>query len=259
MQLKTIDEFINESKEANIHILLNALNPKLDLMVQHYIAAFKEEHQKAPTPYDIECYRLEAHIDMIDAFGRYVKPMDTISVTNVQVGTNNSIVVNMVIIRDGEKHFMETEMIYAGGRNIQRLHYRYIVKTTLKKITGGIQATEEKEKLKKMTKNQKIQWDIIRTTNNYDKQIADIKEKMTFSRDQKLDKMQVVRYTWDTVPANAPSKKRTPNRAEWEKEREDYLQGLIDSFDRQYGHQKLEYLQKEKEKSLKKLHSKLVQ
>ena len=88
-------------------------------------------------------------IDFLKAFSNYCNSTDVVEITGK---TENAKGFNVVanVVRNGETYRIETDLIIAGGA-VQRLHYRYIVKTDLPKESTNVVA----DKMKKVTKFEK--------------------------------------------------------------------------------------------------------
>jgi hypothetical protein len=70
--------------------------------------------------------------DLIKSVGNYIQPTD--EYTNLNVECRKEFVIGCEIIRDNKKYYFGTELIQAGGYNIQCLHYRYIAHTDLPRL-----------------------------------------------------------------------------------------------------------------------------
>jgi len=111
------------------------------------------------TELDAEYAALHCIIDLTKALGKFIKKEDELveSTMSVQKGL---IEGQITIKRNGQEHYINTRSIYASG-DIQRLHIRYLVDSSLPRITGKTpaQITLEAEK-RKMSKLEKIQENI---------------------------------------------------------------------------------------------------
>lgn len=139
------------------------------------------EKGKPLTKFEISLMELYAKIDLIKAIGNYIKSSDTIQ--DVYLNTDKGVVVlNCTIDRESKKYPFKTELIYAGGYNIQRLHYRYLVKTDLPKLATNNEYVKLNEEAKKLTKIEKsIQF--IKSENR----IIEFNKQRIFESEQKTD------------------------------------------------------------------------
>lgn len=156
-RFKTYGQFINESKENNIvNVILDALEPTIVEMIAATEKWFVEKFKQEFSDFDREMVRLNLIFDMVKSVETYTQPTDSLLSLNVSKSAKGNIEISAQIQRDGVTYNFNTEAIYAGGHNIQRLHYRYIVKTNIPK-TGASQLSKEySDKIKKMTKAEKL-------------------------------------------------------------------------------------------------------
>jgi|TARA_R110002153_G_scaffold6210_13_gene28551 hypothetical protein len=111
------------------------------------------------TELDAEYAALYCIIDLTKALGKFIRKEDEL-VESTMLVKKGLIEGQITIKRNGEEHYINTRSIYASG-DIQRLHIRYLVDSSLPRITGKTpaQITLEAEK-RKMSKLEKIQEDI---------------------------------------------------------------------------------------------------
>ena len=142
-KFKTYGQFINESKQDNIvNVILDSLEPTIVEMLaateKWFVETFKEEFTK----YDREYARINLTYDMVKSIEMYTLPTDQLLSMNVRKSAKGNIEISSQIQRGENTYSFQTEAIYAGGHNIQRLHYRYIVKTSIPK-TGASEIAKE--------------------------------------------------------------------------------------------------------------------
>lgn len=167
-----------------VDTLLDELRPVIDSMVDSSISALQEKDPDyRATKFDREYIELEIIYDMLSALERYTKPTDTLISAKASGSSSGSMTINIVLERDGVQESLRTEVIFAGGYNIQRLHYRYLVKTSLPKNNATPEADEVKAKLKGMSKAQKYQAEIAQ----FEKRIEAAEEKIAIANSMKSD------------------------------------------------------------------------
>ena len=166
--IKLFEQFISESNQTNIvNVILDSLEPTIVEMVAATETWFIKTFEREFTKYDREFARINLTFDMIKAVENYTQPTDSLLSINVSKSNKGNIEINAQIQRDGITYPFSTEAIYAGGHNIQRLHYRYITKTSIPK-TGETRITKEyTDRIKKMSKAEKLNNEI----KNYEKRI----------------------------------------------------------------------------------------
>lgn len=160
-KFKTYGQFVNESNQNNIvNVILDSLEPTIVEMVaateKWFIETFKQEFTK----YDREIARLNLIFDMVKSIEAYTNPTDSLISLNVRKSAKGNIEIDSQIQREGTTYSFITEAIYAGGHNIQRLHYRYIIKTNIPKTGASEISKEYSEKIKKMSKFEKLKSEI---------------------------------------------------------------------------------------------------
>jgi hypothetical protein len=124
--------------------------------------------------FEAEMIRLNLIFDMLKSFEKYTEPTDKL-VTIQATSGRKGIEITATIERGGIEYPYYTEAISAGGYNIQSFHYRYLTKTALPSAkTKGTLANEYAERIKKMNKAEKLNFDI----KNIERDIEKIDAKM---------------------------------------------------------------------------------
>jgi hypothetical protein len=163
-------------KEATNSRLIDTILEELDEMVYDLVERTAQRHEKQTgtpfTEYDREYTRLLVTVDLIKSIEKYTLPTDELIEITTSGVRSGSVTIDAVIERDGVQYPLSTEVIYAGGYNIQRLHYRYITKTTLPKTGSTTETQKYTERLKKLSKLEKLNSELnqyqIRYQNNLD-------------------------------------------------------------------------------------------
>ena len=182
--IKLFEQFVNESAESQFsHAVLTALEPTILEMVERIKAQIIEMYAKKDIKYEIneweaESIRISLIVDMLKSFEKYTEPSDKLISIQPRSGSKG-IEIYAKIEREGQEYDYYTEAIGAGGYNIQSFHFRYLTKTKLPnaKIKGTL-ANEYAEKLKKMTKAEKLNNEIKyleRDIEKIDAKFAEIK------------------------------------------------------------------------------------
>lgn len=164
-----------DTKHPVINQILIGLEPLIDERTAKFIESYelsREKNNKAyevqqtlyngKVPYNIKpYYQLIGEVtqnmiksyerglvmDFVKALIRYIKTTDTL--ITFEVNRKNPITLFGVIEREGKRYFFETDIIPAGGYNIQRFHYRYITKTELPSMEAvALRWTNSLEKLR---------------------------------------------------------------------------------------------------------------
>ena len=144
-------------------ILLQLEKPINDLTAQ-IIESEKQAYLKKMgkelniTPWMEKMIRLSLVIDLMKALQNYILSTDELVGFN-WYGGPKGIEISAGIEREGVRYLFVTEAITAGGYNIQRFHYRYIVKSKMPRVNGGL-ATEYQNQYKKLSKIEKLEKEI---------------------------------------------------------------------------------------------------
>ncbi|NCB03365.1 MAG: NUDIX hydrolase, partial [Spirochaetia bacterium] len=109
--------------------------------------------------YEKEILRLSLLQDMFNSIGKYIEDTDELIDFKVNQSLKGNFTIQMSIKRDGQPRYLETDVIYAGGYNIQKLHLRYITNTDLVPKSTPL-TSKYKEKSDKLTKLQRLEKDV---------------------------------------------------------------------------------------------------
>lgn len=261
-KFKTYGQFINESNQNNIvNVILDSLEPTIVEMVATTETWFIKTFSQEFTKYDREMARLNLIFDMVKAVENYTQPTDSLLSLNVSKSAKGNIEISAQIQRDGLTYSFNTEAIYAGGHNIQRLHYRYIVKTNIPKTGASEISKEYSEKIKKMSKLEKLNNEINSYKVRIKKANTDVEINSKLSNEQIIQTLKD-KNDWYEWPSWSEIVKR--NAAEnYNNDEAYYNQQMKDSIDRNIESWKnINITWKEKsivdyQKTIKKLQSKL--
>jgi hypothetical protein len=235
-KLKSFDQFLNESKQTNIiNVILDALEPTIVEMVATTEAWFIKTFNQEFTKYDRESARLNLIFDMVKAVETYTQPTDSLLSLNVSKSAKGNIEITAQIQRGQEVYNFMTEAIYAGGYNIQRLHYRYIVKTNIPKTGASVITKEYSEKIKKMSKAEKLNNDI----KSYEARILRMQQEI--ESNSKLNDEQIVQTlkdkndwyewpTWSEIVSRDAAKNYDNDEAYYNQQMKDSIAKKIESW-----------------------------
>ena len=225
-------------KEGNIvNVILDKLEPTVIEMVNETEAWYEEKFKKPFTDFDREMARLNLTFDMVKAIEKYTDPSDSLLSIRVNTSVKNNIEITAQIERDGVTYNFSTEAIYAGGHNIQRLHYRYITRTNIPKTGASTISKEFSEKIKRMSRIEKLNKDIEQYKARVAKAQADI---ITNSRLTDAEIIQVLKDknnwyewpTWSEIVKRGAAGNYNNDEAYYNQEMEDSIAGNIESWKR---------------------------
>lgn len=178
-KIKLFEEFVTESVSNNIiNQVLEALEDDIFNLLLKYESAYIRTFEREMSDYDKELARLEIILDMVRAIEKYTMPTDSLITINSSTSAKGNLEIFAQIQRGSEVYSFNTEVIYAGGHNIQRLHYRYITKTNIPKTDNNRIAAEYADKIKKLSKLEKINNEILQ----YQARIKKAEETLQINR-----------------------------------------------------------------------------
>lgn len=157
------------SKNQVVNAVLTQLNDRIEQMVARIVEfqnkKIAEQNGRLLSQYAIDSIRISLVYDLVKSIEKYTMVTDSLkSIQNAYVG--GSIQIYAYIMRDGNEYSFETNVIEAGGYNVQCFHYRYITKTNLPK-TGNSELTDSiKNEIKRLSKIERIEAE-IKTLQNY--------------------------------------------------------------------------------------------
>ena len=183
--------------------VLTILEPRVTKLMNDYQAEYELKYKKSPSKFDLECTEMYLVFDIIKSFGNYTKSDDKIVEIKSSTSIKGNLEINGVIKRDNVDYNFRTEAIYAGGYNIQRLHYRYLTKTNLPQITSPI-VKEFNERIKKMNKVQRLEEDLKRVENVKTKYLEEIEKYSNMSDEEIFEESKKGPYyyefpTWEEI------------------------------------------------------------
>jgi len=178
-------ETYRDDVQENLLKVLDLAQPTInDLIERHIQNMLKQKHPHICSKFEIECYEIAVVSDLVRAFSRYIIKTDEVTVKSFSVGNSGTITIDCIIERSGIKYPMTTEMIYAGGYNIQQLHYRYISHTKLSANVNKDAIALLQVRRNKLTKKQKISEDIEYTERWYKRDVDNFNKLKSMSFDE---------------------------------------------------------------------------
>lgn len=182
--------------------VLTILEPRVEKLLNNYVVEYELKYKNSPSKFDLECTEMNLVFDVLKSFSKYTKDTDTLKKLSSGTSIKGNLEITAKIIRDGVEYDFQTEAIYAGGYNIQRLHYRYITKTRLPQYVNPL-LKEFNEKIKRMNKKQRLEVDLIRV------QTVLAKNQENYDKFSKFNRNQIIEYnnskaefqwpTWEVI------------------------------------------------------------
>jgi hypothetical protein len=186
-------------KNIKEEILLQLEKPISDLTAE-IIESEKAFHLKKTgkelniTPHFEKMIRLSLVIDLMKALQNYILPTDTLTGFN-WYGGPKGIEISAGIEREGTRYLFVTEAITAGGYNIQRFHYRYIVKSKMPRVFGDL-ASEYVVEQKRLNKVEKMEEEINRLKERLEERQNDFNTYSAMNREELIQAMKESMYAW---------------------------------------------------------------
>lgn len=179
LHIKLFKDFILESNSENIiDKILTALTDDIQHLIGKHEEAFQKQFERPMSAYDKELTRLNIIWDMVKAIEIYTLPTDILVTVSSSTSHKGNLEIFAQIQRGDQVYPFSTEVIYAGGYNIQRLHYRYITKSGLPKTGSKAVSTVYANKIKKLSKLEKLNLEIER----YEERIKKNEETLQTNR-----------------------------------------------------------------------------
>jgi len=139
------------------------------------------------TKRDEEMIRLSLVIDLMKALQNYILPTDKLVGLN-WYGGPKGIEISAGIEREGTRYLFVTEAITAGGYNIQRFHYRYIVKSKMPRVMSDL-ASEYVAKQKKMKTIDRLEKELNDLNKLYEEKQTLVNTYSSMSREEMIEAM----------------------------------------------------------------------
>ena len=210
-----------------IERLLKTIEPQLTEMVNRITNYIEEKEKRVVTTQEKTYISLSTVYKLSEALSKYLKNDDIIITANSTLDHGSNAVINTVIKRDNIDHTLTTEVIYAGGYNIQSLHYRYITHTDLKQEGDSLLSTPYKEKLKILKSTEKIEKD-IKMYENYIKTDEENIEKLSqMTRQEIFDDHTYKRPTWAEIIERGADKNFNYSEETYNRVQDEYEEYMI--------------------------------
>jgi len=181
--------------------ILHQLEKPISELTAQIIESEKTHHLKKTgkelniTPHFEKMIRLSLVIDLMKALQNYILPTDKLVGFN-WYGGPKGIEISAGIEREGTNYHFVTEAITAGGYNIQRFHYRYIVKSKMPRVWGDL-ASEYVAEQKKMKTIERLQKELDYLNKTYEEKQTTFNTYSAMNRSELIEAMkESSMYSW---------------------------------------------------------------
>jgi hypothetical protein len=230
--------------ENFIDVLLKKLEPIIQQLVDDQKPKFEELFKKPMDKTDEQMARLNLTYKLLSAIETYTLPTDKLVKFNSVRSEKGFITISAVIERDGQEYSLSTEVIGAGGYNIQGYHYRYLTSTKLPKKGDLTESKKIDRKIKNLTNIQKLENEI----DNYKLRIEKLEESIPkyekYSDEQVLNAVQkekekeaertgrevYVSPDWEEIVRRGADVNYNYSEEEYNKTKEDYRLSQIERW-----------------------------
>lgn len=238
--LKRFENFSNSNSNTehvidSIIIYIQNLSIFKD-MVKSIIEYIEKEYDRKVSKLDEELIKAELIFDLVKALNKHLNSNDIAKDITIKRDKGNKIIIDLTITRDGKDYPFSTNVIYAGGHNIQRLHYRYLISTNLpskRSIDKDIENVY-KEKVKSLTKKEKL----LKEIESFEKRIIKMREEIeyysSFTDSEILDFGKEkdgynFDITWEEIIKRGADK-NYDSEEDFNKKQDEYKDSMIKSF-----------------------------
>jgi len=260
-QVNLLRHMIFESKGGNIiEDLLEKLKKHILDLLQKYEESFEKTFERKMGEYDKELAKWMITGDMVASIEKYTQPTDELVSVDATTSRKGNLEIYAKIKRGDEVYQLNTEVIVASGA-VQRAHYRYLTKTNLPKTGNKEYTSKIAEKIKKLTKQQKIEKEI----NDFEKQIKkteeELKQNQGKSDEEILDILSkgehgsFMTITWDEIVRRGADR-NYDGKSDFEQQQKESIKRMFDSWKYFNIKSKIEYI-KALQKNIDKLNVKL--
>ena len=184
-------------KEEILHQLEKPINDLTARIIESEKALYLKKMGKELriTERDEEMIRLGLVIDLMKALQNYILPNDKLIGLN-WTGGPKGIEISAGIEREGVRYHFLTEAITAGGYNIQRFHYRYIVKSKMPRVMSDL-AAEYVAKQKKMKAIERLEKELNYLNKTYEEKQTSVNTYSAMTRSELIEAMKDSNmYSW---------------------------------------------------------------
>ena len=212
-------ELVSKPDETVFATIARIIEPNIDEAIEKSKAKAEEKGEPF-TKSDAEYIKLSLEYDLLNATGKYLESNDKIVSAKLTRAFNNTFNLNAVIKRNGKDYYFKTKSTLAGGYNVQRYHYRYLVDSNLPKVeNNGFDYL--KTRISNITKAKDIDSTIRVYKRNIEKYQEEIDTYENMSDEEYLKDWYFKNLTWDDIVKRGADKNYEGGKAEFDKRKAD--------------------------------------
>jgi len=199
--------------QKNLVHVLEESKGLIQRMVDFQAAFLAIKFEKPITEIDKEHIEVGLVRDLCIAFGNYILPTDIL--TDVHTKFDGTLCIQCKVSRDATSHHFSTQLIKAGGHNIQCRHYRYITDTDIYKLNVNRIALS----YKKADRISSIQKQMDQSSYQHQKMYASMEQKIRMTDHEILSTDPYAFGRWNDINEYAKAIYKTAESYELEQER----------------------------------------
>jgi hypothetical protein len=173
-------EQYDKYKDLSKHVL-DLTKPAVDDILSNMREDYKSKGEQFKND-ERQLAKISLTYEILNEITKYCLPTDKIVDSNVY-SDRERVTVDLLINRDGKDYNMSTQIINAGGWNIQRLHTRYLTDSKLPELDKSIsleQSTDEN--IQKLVKSYEQVEKINTEKRNISRKYSEIEDIFSFNK-----------------------------------------------------------------------------
>lgn len=223
-----------KSTKRTVNQVIETLKPYINEMVEQIVKWEEKQTERAVSVFGRETIEFGLIFDIVKSLEKHTNKTDKI-VGEIYANTiGGKLEIQTTIERAGENYSFATDVITAGGYNIQCFHYRYLVKTKLPRTGENEDTLRIKKDLQKRNRVQNLIWENDGWKREIEKARASIKAYSNFSRAEIIthltDSGKHKEFTWAKALENDAQKNYNNSEAEFDAAQLKYLNHQIESW-----------------------------
>jgi len=151
-----------------IDSVITLCKPKFQEIVRRINDDLLSKKENVLTEKQVETIFVSCTYNLVKSMYNYIEKTDTLFFADTAY-VRTGFVLTAMVVRDGQSFDLNTNVIVAGGYNVQCAHYRYITKTQLPRIRNSTALTPIQKIMKNISEAKRIEKKIQENLNQIDK------------------------------------------------------------------------------------------